>query len=150
MSTRIRIATAAALAAAVALGTAGCGTSGTKAQQPYMDAPKGTINKQPMDIVLMSDGFANIGSKCDGPNRVYVIFHKDDKYGSVAVAPTTRAALPADPRPRPCAAPRGPQRRPMSPNGPPHPRASSTPAASGWTPGGHVERAAPFAGDDIP
>ncbi|MCG7524041.1 hypothetical protein MHW47_06240 [Streptomyces sp. OfavH-34-F] len=86
MSTRIRTA-AAALAAAVALGAAGCGTSGTKAQQPYMDAPKGTINKQPMDIVLMSDGFANIGSKCDGPNRVYVIFHKDDKYGSVAVAP---------------------------------------------------------------
>jgi hypothetical protein len=87
MSTRTRIVAAAALATAVALGATGCDRSGTKAQQPFMDAPKGTINKQPMDIVLMSDGFTNVGSKCDGPNRVYVLFHGDDTYGSVAVVP---------------------------------------------------------------
>ena len=87
MSTRTRITVATALTAVLALGATGCGQSGTKAQQPFMDAPKGAINKQPMDIVLMSDGFSNVGTKCDGPNRVYVIFHGNDKYGSVAVAP---------------------------------------------------------------
>lgn len=33
----------------------------------------------------MPDGFSNLASKCDGPNRVYVIFHNDSAYGAVAV-----------------------------------------------------------------
>ncbi|MHC3392488.1 hypothetical protein [Streptomyces sp. A 4/2] len=87
MNARIRTAVAAALTAVLALGATGCALNGSKADQPFMDAPKGAINKQPMDIVVMSDGFSNVGAKCDGPNRVYVIFHGNDKYGSVAVAP---------------------------------------------------------------
>ncbi|MGP3690757.1 hypothetical protein ACTVZO_39820 [Streptomyces sp. IBSNAI002] len=87
MNTRIRILAAAALAAGLALGATGCALDGGKAAQPFMDAPKGSIDKLPMDVVVMSDGFSNLGAKCDGPNRVYVIFHGNDKYGSVAVVP---------------------------------------------------------------
>lgn len=36
-------------------------------------------------MIEMPDGFSNIASKCDGPNRVYVVFHSDSAYGSVAV-----------------------------------------------------------------
>lgn len=35
----------------------------------------------------MPDGFSNWASKCDGPNRVYTIYHGDQKYGSIAVVP---------------------------------------------------------------
>ncbi|MGY3677253.1 hypothetical protein [Streptomyces sp. TE33382] len=87
MNARTRTAVAAALTAVLALGATSCALNGSKADQPFMDAPKGAINKQPMDTVVMSDGFSNVGAKCDGPNRVYVIFHGNDKYGSVAVAP---------------------------------------------------------------
>ncbi|MEU9255733.1 hypothetical protein AB0D66_28280 [Streptomyces sp. NPDC048270] len=87
MNTRPPIAAAVALVAALALGTTGSALNGGKADQPFMDAPKGQINKQPMDVVVMSDGFSNLGTKCDGPNRVYVIFHGNDKYGSVTVVP---------------------------------------------------------------
>ncbi|MFI6112665.1 MULTISPECIES: hypothetical protein [Streptomycetaceae] len=87
MNARTRIAVAAAFTTVLALGATGCSLDGSKADQPFMDAPKGAINKQPMDIVVMSDGFSNVGAKCDGPNRVYVIFHGNDKYGSLAVAP---------------------------------------------------------------
>jgi hypothetical protein len=35
----------------------------------------------------MPDGFSNVAHKCDGPDMVYVIFHNDGAYGSVAIAP---------------------------------------------------------------
>lgn len=35
----------------------------------------------------MSDGFSNLGTKCDHGNRVYVVYHGDNPYGSVAVVP---------------------------------------------------------------
>ncbi|MGW4894567.1 hypothetical protein ACWEQL_20175 [Kitasatospora sp. NPDC004240] len=83
-----RAAAAVVTTAALVLGAAACDKPGTKAQQPFMDAPKsGQVNDKPMDIVEMSDGFSNIGAKCDGRNRVYAIFHGNDKYGSLAVVP---------------------------------------------------------------
>ncbi len=85
---RFRTIAAATLTTALVFGLSACGQTGTKAEQPYMDAPKsGQINKKPMDIIEMSDGFSNVGAKCDGPNRVYVLFHPNDKYGGIAVAP---------------------------------------------------------------
>lgn len=62
---------------------AGC----TKALEPFKDAPRGATNSQPADIITMPDGFSNVATKCDGPNRVYVVFHGDSAYGSVEVAP---------------------------------------------------------------
>lgn len=62
---------------------AGC----SKALEPFQDAPRGATNSSPADIITMPDGFSNVAAKCDGPNRVYVVFHGDSTYGSVEVAP---------------------------------------------------------------
>lgn len=63
----------------------GCGAD--KAQEPFKDAPRGNTNESPADIIQMPDGFSNVAAKCDGTNRVYVVFHGDNAYGTVAVAP---------------------------------------------------------------
>lgn len=85
MRTRTRsITAAAALAAAAVLALAGC----SKFSEPFQDAPRsGNDNGDPMDVIRMSDGFSNVGAKCDGTNRVYVIYHGDSSYGSPAVVP---------------------------------------------------------------
>lgn len=75
-----RIPLALALAAVL---LAGC----AKATEPFHDAPRAATNTAPADIVTMPDGFSNVAAKCDGPNRVYVVFHGDSAYGTVAVAP---------------------------------------------------------------
>ena len=69
---------------AVAVSLSGC--TG-KATEQYKDASRGTTNSTPADIITMPDGWSNVAAKCDGTNRVYVVFHADDKYGSVAVVP---------------------------------------------------------------
>ncbi|MFI5864754.1 hypothetical protein [Streptomyces sp. NPDC051546] len=80
-----RLAIGGAIAATLALTLAGCGD---KYAEPFKDAPRsGKDNGAPMDLVRMADGFSNVGSKCDGPNRVYVVYHGDNKYGSLAVVP---------------------------------------------------------------
>ena len=76
---------AATLAAITLLSLAGCDYS--KANEPFQDAPTGANNGAPADLIRMPDGFSNVATKCDGPNRVYVIFHGDSAYGSVAVVP---------------------------------------------------------------
>jgi hypothetical protein len=69
----------------VAVGVAACGDKGT---EQFRDAPRGAdLNNEPADILTMPDGFSNVAHKCDGPNMVYVIFHENRPYGSVAVAP---------------------------------------------------------------
>lgn len=74
----------AALAAlAFVVTVAGCSN---KAQQPFNDAPRtATQNSGPAQIIAMPDGFNNAASKCDGPNRVYTLYHGDSSYGSMAV-----------------------------------------------------------------
>lgn len=70
-------------AAVVAFAAAGCSD---KATAPYNDAPRtATENTGAAQVITMPDGFSNVASKCDGPNRVYVVFHSDSAYGSVAV-----------------------------------------------------------------
>ncbi|MCX4681636.1 hypothetical protein OG413_41275 [Streptomyces sp. NBC_01433] len=80
---RRRIALSAAIAATLALVLVGCGDKFT---EPFKDAPRShKENGAPMDLIRMADGFSNLGSKCDGPNRVYVVYHGENKYGSLAV-----------------------------------------------------------------
>jgi hypothetical protein len=61
----------------------GCG----KMTEPFKDAPRGETNSAPADTLTFPDGFSNVSAKCDGTTRVYVVFHSDSPYGSVAVSP---------------------------------------------------------------
>lgn len=61
---------------------AGCGD---KATEQFKDAERGSTNDSPADTITFPDGFSNVSSKCDGPNRVYVVFKGDNPYGSVDV-----------------------------------------------------------------
>jgi hypothetical protein len=84
LNTSRRIAAAVVATAAVLLASGGCTA---KAREPYKDAPVADRNKAPADVITFPDGFSNVSAKCDGPNRVYVVFHGDSRYGTVAVAP---------------------------------------------------------------
>lgn len=85
MKSETQMATGIALLVGVAvfLGASSC----DKAAEPFKDAPRGESNTSPADTMTFPDGFSNVSAKCDGPNRVYVVFHGDNTYGSVAVAP---------------------------------------------------------------
>jgi hypothetical protein len=61
----------------------GCG----KMSEPFKDAERGSTNDGPADTITFPDGFSNAATKCDHGNRVYVIYHSDSAYGSVAVVP---------------------------------------------------------------
>lgn len=72
----------------VAVTATGCHNpfGGNKANQQFNDAGRtATENDGPAQVISMPDGFSNLASKCDGPNRVYVVFHNNNPYGSVAV-----------------------------------------------------------------
>jgi len=58
-----------------------------KAQEPFKDAPRsGQNNDDPAEVLNMPDGFSNLATKCDGHgNRVYVVYHGNHPYGTVAV-----------------------------------------------------------------
>jgi uncharacterized lipoprotein len=75
------IATVAAVLSIAALSACG------KITEPYKDAPRGESNTSPADTLTFPDGFSNVSAKCDGTTRVYVVFHSDSPYGSVAVSP---------------------------------------------------------------
>lgn len=68
------------------IGVAGCG-AGNKAQQPFKDAQRSGENSAPAETGTMPDGFSNWAAKCDGHNMVYTLFHGNDVYGGIAVAP---------------------------------------------------------------
>lgn len=72
----------AGLAAGLILIGAGC----EKTVEPFRDAPRGAVNDKAADFLTFPDGFSNVATKCDGPNRVYVIFKGDEPRGSIAVA----------------------------------------------------------------
>lgn len=77
----IRVAAMVALTAA-ALALAGCSQKGT---EQFRDAPRTGPNvTTPMEVHDAPDGFSNWAEGCDGHgNRVFVIFHNDNPYGSV-------------------------------------------------------------------
>jgi hypothetical protein len=72
-----------AVALALGLALAGCG-------ETSQDAGAGARDTGPADIINMPDGFSNVAYKCNGPNMVYVIYHKGmdnsaQPYGALAV-----------------------------------------------------------------
>jgi hypothetical protein len=58
-----------------------------KVTEPYQDAKRDEQNSSPADTLTFPDGFSNAATKCDHGNRVYVLFHSDAAYGSIAVVP---------------------------------------------------------------
>jgi hypothetical protein len=83
------------LALGATLITASCGLN--KSLEPFKDAPRSSVdNGQPADLVRFPDGFSNGATKCDHGNRVYVVFHGDAPYGSIAVVPNAQLS-PNDP-----------------------------------------------------
>ena len=83
MRKSLRIIPAGAL---VCLALTGCGAE--KMTEGFKDAPRtGNTNSAPADTITMPDGFSNVASKCDGPNRLYVLFHGDSPYGGIFVVP---------------------------------------------------------------
>lgn len=72
-----------ATAAVALLSMTGC----AKMSEPFKDAPRGETNDSPADTFTMPDGFSNGATKCDHGNRIYVLFHGDSAYGSIAVVP---------------------------------------------------------------
>jgi hypothetical protein len=87
VTTRRRATTAAAAVAVLAISIGSLASCGQKAQEPFQDAERGQTNDSPADTITFPDGFSNVASKCDGPNRVYVLFKSDAAYGSVSVVP---------------------------------------------------------------
>lgn len=72
----------AAVAVGAVLALNGCG----KMTEPFKDAPRtGVTNDKPADTVTMPDGFSNVATKCDHGNRVYVAYHGNNAYASIAV-----------------------------------------------------------------
>ncbi len=62
-----------------------------KYAEPWNDSPRSPItNEAPADIVTFPDGFSNAATKCDHGNRIYVIYHFDSPYGSLAVVPSDK------------------------------------------------------------
>lgn len=72
-----------ACAALCVLPLAGCTD---KANEPFHDAQRESQeNRNPATVGTMPDGFSNYASKCDHGNRLYVAFHGDSPYASLAV-----------------------------------------------------------------
>lgn len=74
---------AATVAVAAMFSMSACG----KMSEPFKDAERGGTNNAPADTITFPDGFSNAATKCDNGNRIYVIYHGDSAYGSIAVVP---------------------------------------------------------------
>lgn len=73
----------AVLAIPVVLLLASCSDKST---EPFRDAPRaGESNDSPAQVINMPDGFSNLASKCDGPNRVYTSYKGDENRTAIAV-----------------------------------------------------------------
>jgi hypothetical protein len=69
---------------ALMLSVSGC----AKFTEPFKDAPRSNVtNSDPADTITFPDGFSNAATKCDHSNRLYVLYHGDNPYGSIAVVP---------------------------------------------------------------
>jgi len=79
---RIFVALGIGALAIAALG--GCSNKGTEWNK---DAPISERDDSGASVLNFPDGFSNVATKCDGPNRVYVIFHSSGSYGSISVVP---------------------------------------------------------------
>ena len=78
-------------------GLAGCDAN-TKRVEQYKDAGVSSRNDAPAEVGTMPDGFSNWASKCDGPNRVYTVFHYNNDKESGGDVAGSIAVVPNDPR----------------------------------------------------
>lgn len=85
VSNKGRIITAAIAMTVILTGSFGLSACSGKALEPFNDADVSNQNKGPAEVINMPDGFSNVATKCDHGNRVYVVFHSNSAYGSVAV-----------------------------------------------------------------
>ena len=81
----------AAVVAVLVAFLAACGAG--KITEPFQDAERGQSNTAPADTITFPDGFSNVATKCDHGNRVYVVFHGDGLYGSLAVVPNDKSCV---------------------------------------------------------
>lgn len=84
----------AAGAALLALVLAGCGD---KYNEQFKDASRAGSNTGAAETLTFPDGFSNAATKCDHGNRVYILFHGNSSYGSIAVVgadPTCKGVTP--------------------------------------------------------
>lgn len=65
------------------VGMSACDPIG-KATEPFKDAPRGSTNSDPADMITMPDGFSNIATKCVDGIRYSVLYHADNPYGSLS------------------------------------------------------------------
>lgn len=79
------IALAAAGIVAMAVISFSTACAGSKAAEPFNDAPVSGQNNGPAEKINMPDGFSNVATKCDHGNRIYVAFHSDGAYAAIAV-----------------------------------------------------------------
>lgn len=87
---KIRITAAAMAVLAVLAFATGC----SKYAEPFKDAPRsGQDNGEPADLIRMPDGFSNAATKCDHGNRIYIAYHGDSAYASIAVVPNDESCL---------------------------------------------------------
>lgn len=64
------------------------GACSEKNKEPFRDADQqDPRNSGPAQVIEMPDGFSNVATKCDHGNRIYVAFHGDGKYASIAIVP---------------------------------------------------------------
>lgn len=58
----------------------------SKAAEQFKDASVSGRDDSAAEVYNMPDGFSNVASKCDKHgHRIFVVFHGDNHYGSVAV-----------------------------------------------------------------
>ena len=76
------------ISVATAFLVASCGSNSAFTEE-YQDANVGTRNDAPADIITMPDAFANIATKCDNGNRIYVVRDAGSQggRGGLAVVP---------------------------------------------------------------
>jgi hypothetical protein len=78
-----------AVAGVCALAATGC--SMDKYTEPYKDAPRSGTNDRPAEVITMPDGFSNVAAKCDGHDRVFVVYKGDANRAAIAVVPNSSA-----------------------------------------------------------
>lgn len=91
-----RVLAATAVTGVLAMSLSGC--LGDKVEEPFKDAPRSNNdNGSAMDVIQGSDGFSNVGSKCDGyGGRLFMAYHGDHLYASISTAPYAQLN-PSDP-----------------------------------------------------
>lgn len=64
-----------------------CGSSTSKANQPYLDSGNKASDNTAAITIVDPDGFSNMSAKCVGRDGVYAAYHNDNAYAAIQVVP---------------------------------------------------------------